>query len=66
MITKTGAFCDDHCTCQKCGNTHELYGGKGYEDTLNEFHPGELGDGTYIHEMKCNVCGAISTFIDKD
>ena len=67
MIIKTGAFCDERCTCPKCGNTHELYGGKGYEATVNEFYPDDRpGFGEFVHVIKCRVCGAESVFRDKD
>jgi len=60
-ITKcTGAFQDKECTCPKCGNKHELYGGKGYSTI--ECRGNKYG---YYHVMRCNACGMISEFEEK-
>ena len=64
MITKTGCFNDEKCTCPECGNTHELYGGKGYEEVqCNAFSDG-MGGGYYRHVVQRKVCGAMSEFYD--
>lgn len=60
VIIKTKAFLDEKCTCN-CGNTHELYGGKGYETFSCQGYDDRDG-GLYLHQMKCNVCGEIHTF----
>lgn len=64
MIIKTGCFNDSRCTCPVCGNTHELYGGKGYDTHAEGEVEGNAG--FYRDVAVCRVCGAVSTFTDKD
>ena len=67
MITKTGAFCDDRCTCPVCGNTPSMLGGKGYDIIQNDYFAGERGgSGEYIRTIRCRECGAKSVYQDKD
>ena len=55
-------FIDEECTCE-CGNKHELYGGKGYTLIRLEANAGGLeGEGYYIREDICNVCGKKYTY----
>jgi len=49
-------FQDEKCTCD-CGNTHELYGGKGYTTIDCEgYSNGQVNGGFYKHTVKCNCC----------
>ena len=47
-------FTDAQCTCA-CGNTHELYGGKGYTDI--DYSHVEANIGIIHREYTCKVCG---------
>jgi len=58
VLIKTKVFQDERCTCE-CGNTHELYGGKGYNTIVCQGINGR--NGFYLHKVKCNSCRRIHT-----
>lgn len=53
---------DDKCTCKECGNTHELYGGKGY--SVIDFSNVVANTGYIYREYTCKQCG--EKYIYKD
>ena len=63
MMVRTD-FKDEKCTCLKCGNTHEYYGGTGYTSID---HSNVIGNtGTICTEYVCNTCGKVHVYVDKN
>lgn len=59
---KTGIFTNKECEC-KCGNKHQLYGGKGYKSIfIDGYSNGKINGGMYHHIAECKVCGEQSEF----
>lgn len=58
IIRRDKAFQDEKCTCN-CGNTHEFYGGKGYNTIDLKGYSDGKGGGVYLHKAQCKKCGEI-------
>ncbi|MDP4224788.1 MAG: hypothetical protein Q8910_00260 [Bacteroidota bacterium] len=59
-IQMKNAFTDQEVTCQ-CGNKHEFYGGKGYNDISCEG-----SEKLYTHTIQCKSCGLFHTYTDSE